>query len=181
MFYLNQLFRIWQTPKFRLFFTATTMKSELEGNIKSRSLFPLDILEFDNKGISGDPVLYWMPLTGIFTRLPTSIFEKFHYQTFFLLLRNHSTDFSDIGHWSNLTLCYVSSPDLNKKNIYSHSIFLILQFLTFSVHLEIQNYKFCLTKSLLQTRYFSVPQPTHSLVTVSLDYWKTLLSLLHYF
>ena len=101
-----------------------------------------------------------MPLTGIFTRLPTSVFGKFHYQTFFLQLRNHSTDFSDIGHWSNLTLCYVSSPDLNKKNIYSHSIFLILQFLTFSVHLEIQNYKFYLTNSLVQTLYFSVPKPT---------------------
>ena len=95
-------FRIWQIPKFRLFFTVTTVKSELEGSIKSRSFFPLDILEFDNKGISGDRVLYWMPLIGILTRLPTSIFEKFHYQTFFLQLRNHSTDFSDIGHWSNL-------------------------------------------------------------------------------
>lgn len=89
-----------------------------------------------------------MSLAGIFTRLPTSIVEKFHYQTFFLQLRNHSTYFSDIGHWSNLTLCYVSSLTINIKNIYSHSIFLILQFLTFSVHLEMQNYKFYLTNSL---------------------------------
>ena len=46
MFYLNQLFQNLQTPKFRLFFTVTTIKSELEGNIKSRSFIPLDILEF---------------------------------------------------------------------------------------------------------------------------------------
>ena len=100
-----------------------------------------------------------MPLTGIFTRLPTSIFEKFHYQTFFLLLRNHSTDFSDIGHWSNLNTA-VSSLTINIKKIYSHSIFLILQFLAFSVCLEIKNYKFYLTNSLVQTLYFSVPKPT---------------------
>ena len=46
MFYLNQLFKNLQTPKFRLFFTVTTMKSELEGSIKSGSFLPLDILEF---------------------------------------------------------------------------------------------------------------------------------------
>lgn len=149
----------------------------MEGSIKSRSFFPLDThLNFNNKGISRGWALYWMSLAGIFTRLPTSIVEKFHYQTFFLQLRNHSTYFPDIGHWINLTLCYVSSLTTNIKNIYSHSIFLILQFLTFSVHLEMQNYKFYLTNSLVQTPYFSVPQPTHSLVTY-LDYWKALLSL----
>ena len=104
-----------------------------------------------------------MPLTGIFTRLPTSVFEKFHYQTFFLQWRIILPIFLILVTSLILTLCYVSSLTINIKNIYSHSIFLIFQFLTFSVCLEMQNYKFYLTNSLVQTLYFSTTQPTHTL------------------
>ena len=157
------------------------MKSELEGSIKSRSFFPLDILEFRqqrNKWWSSTLLNafnrdfhkaanfnFWdVSLSDIFPSVEKSFYWFFWYWS--LVYFEHSA---------------VSSLTINIKKIYSHSIFLILQFLAFSVCLEIKNYKFYLTNSLVQTLYFSVPQPTHSLVTVSLDYWKTLLSLLHYF
>ena len=157
------------------------MKSELEGSIKSKSFLPLDILEFwqqRNKWWSSTLLNafnrdfhkaanfnFWeVSLSDIFPSVEKSFYQFFWYWS--LVYSEHSA---------------VSSLTINIKKIWSHSIFLILQFLTFSFHLEIQNYKFYLTNSLVQTMLLYSAKQTHSLVTVSLGYWKTLLSLLHCF
>ena len=155
----------------------------MEGSIKSRrSFFSLDILEFQQQRNE------WWSSTSL-----NAFNRDFHKAANFNFLRSFIIRHFSFS-WEIFlpiflilvtgliwTRCYVSSLTINIKNIYSHSIFFILQFLTFSVHLEMQNYKFYLTNSLVQTFYFSVPQTILTLCSISLDYWKALLSLLHHF
>ena len=79
-FYLNQHLQNQADSKIYIIFYCNNHEIQVgrEYKVKKIILFT-GYLNFNNKGMSGDWVLYWMPSTGIFTKLPISIFENFHY------------------------------------------------------------------------------------------------------
>ena len=157
------------------------MKSELEGSIKSRLFFPLDIFEFQQQRNKWWPSILLNAFNRDFSQgcqlqfLRSFIIRHFSFSWELILLL-----FLILVTGLIWTLCCFIANHKHKENILPFH-FSYPSVSTFSVHLEIQNYKFYLTNSLVETLYFSVPKPTHSLVTVPLGYWKALLSLLHYF
>ena len=157
------------------------MKSELEGSIKSRLFFPLDIFEFQQQRNKWWPSILLNAFNRDFSQgcqlqfLRSFIIRHFSFcweiilpiflifvtgliWTLCCFIPNHKHKEHMIPfHFSYPSVSYLFCPPWNSK------LWILLD-------------KFSGTDTLL----FST-KANNSLVTVSLGYWKTLLSLLHYF